>query len=207
MAHPRLIHAALLAFVISYQAAAKTKVDVPSFQDKTAATACNAVAAWKSGIEEAFKHQLIQALNTAGGFNVIESEYLRAERRESLSGVNTIHKKSTFKASQYSIQGTIKNFDVCESKRQNAEVVLQIKVIDNSSGEVAEAFTAKGEASGTADTDYKGAAFNTGLFKDSPIGQATQAAVAEAAAKLKRAFPEREVASSLKVQTIRKRGR
>ncbi|MBX3022924.1 MAG: hypothetical protein KF799_14715 [Bdellovibrionales bacterium] len=189
-------------------AQAKTKVDV-QFQDKTKATTCDASAAWKKDIAEAFKQQLIHAMNETGVFTIVEPELFRAETRDSFSGVNTVHKKRTFKAAQYSIEGAITAFDVCDvKKKQEAEVALEIRVLEVASGDVAHKFTAKGKASEIAarvDAGYKGAVFNSGLFRDAPIGQATQAAIRDAATRLKKAFPEREVASNgYMVKTIRK---
>lgn len=197
----------LLTLAFAATAQAKTKVDV-SILNQVKAGPCNVSTAWKKDLDEAIKAQLVIALNEARAFTVVEKEFFRSEQRDTLSGVTSIHKTRTFKAAQYSIEGALKTFDVCEGKKQEAEVVLEIKVTDVASGEVAHKFTVKGTASeltAKVDASFKGAPFNSGIFKDAPLGQATRKAITSAAEKLKNAFPEREVASNgYEVKTIRK---
>lgn len=196
-------HVFFCILFVSHAAIAKTKVDVTPFVNKTAPNSCNMVEPWKKDIEQNFKHQLINALNETGNFTVVEAELMRGEERSKLfdSGVSTVHKNTTFKAAQYSIVGELKSFDICD---KGAEVVLEINVIKNADGSVKHKFVSTGHASNkNPGNDFKGAPFNTGLFKDSPIGKATIAAISDATAKLKQAFPDREIASEdYKIQTI-----
>ncbi len=196
-------HILLIILLASTSVTAKTKIDVSPINNKTAAGPCNMVEPWKKDIEQNFMHQLINALNETGNFNIVESELMRGEERSKLydSGVSTVHKNITFKAAQYSIVGILKSFDLCE---KGAEVVLEIKVIENADGSVKHKFVSSGHSGNrNAGNDFKGAPFNTGLFKDSPIGQATVSAISDATNKLKRAFPEREIASEdYKIKTI-----
>lgn len=189
--------------LIGCTASAKTKVDISPFVNQVAPGPCNFVEAWKKSIEQNFQLQLSNALNQSGHFTIVEAERMRGEERAKLfdSGVSTMHKNGTFKASQFSIVGALKSFNVCNRK---AEVVLEIQVIENSDGSVKHRFTVAGAAKGDADDQVKGAAFSSGLFKDSPIGRATVSAIADATGILKRHFPEREIASQedYKIRTI-----
>jgi curli biogenesis system outer membrane secretion channel CsgG len=184
-------------------AAAKTKVDVAPFINKTAAGPCNFVESWQKDIEENFKFQLSNALTESGQFSIVEAELMRSEERAKLfdSGVSTKHKKSTFKASKFSIYGALKSFDVCDKK---AQVVLEIRVIENFDGSLKHKFTVAGQAkSSKIAPEVKGSSFQSGLFKDSPIGKATVEAIADATSILKKAFPDREIASGdYKIRTI-----
>lgn len=197
----------LILVLITGVAHAKTKVDV-SISNQAKAGPCNMTEPWKKGLEEAIKAQLVTALNEAQTFTIVEPELFRAEQRDAMSGVTSIHKKRTFKAAQYSIEGALKTFDVCEGKNQEAEVVLEIKVINVAENEVEHKFTVKGVASEIAsktDASFKGAPFNSGIFKDAPLGQATRKAITAAAEKLKSTFPERDIATNgYAVKTIRK---
>jgi hypothetical protein len=192
----------LLVFV-SAQAGARTKIDVSPFTNRTAAGPCNIVQPWQKDIEDNFKFQLANALTESGQFNIVEAEQLRSEERAKLfdSGVSTVHKKATFKASEYSIVGALKKFDACG---KNSEVVLEVRVIDNKFGGIKHRFITKAKANGdAAGRDVKGSSFSSGVFKDSAIGRATVEAIAKAATKLKKAFPNREIASGeYKIQTI-----
>lgn len=185
---------------------AKTKIDVASFANSTSAGACNAVAPWQKDIEEAFRQQLIHALND-NGFTVVEPELYRGEKRAAAydSGVSNMHTKNTFKAAKYSINASLKTFDICE---KDSTVAVEIKVTDVKSGQLAQTFVSHGRATNrgpAAQADYKGATFNTGLFKDSPIGKATTAAIGDAADRLKKAYPDREIASEdYRIRTIRR---
>lgn len=196
-------HGLILLMFLSASAMAKTKIDVSPFANKTQAGPCNAVEPWKKDIEANFMHQLINSLKDTGNFNVVDTELYRGEERAKLydSGVSTMHKKSTFKAAQYSVIGTLKSFDSCD---RGAEVVLDIQVINNSDGSVEQKFTAVGKASGKhGGEDFKGAPFTTGLFRESNIGKATVSAISDVTTRLKRAFPDREVASEdYKIRTI-----
>lgn len=183
---------------------AKTKVDVASFANKASAGPCNAVEPWRAGIEEAFRHQLINSLNSEG-FNVVEPELLRGERRDMAlgTGVSNVHTKSTFKASQYSIDAVLKTFDICA---KDSTVAVEVRVTDVKAGAVAQTFVSVGKAGNSgpgARTDYRGSSFNTGVFKDSPIGQATGKVIRDITARLKKAYPNRDVASEdYKIRTI-----
>ena len=196
-------HILFIIILASTPATAKTKIDVSPFDNKTAAGPCNIVEPWKKDIEQNFKHQLINALTETGNFNIVEPELMRGEERSKLydSGVSTMHKSVTFKAAQYSVIGILKSFDLCDN---DANVVLEINVIENADGSVKHKFVSTGHSGNrNAGNDFKGAPFNTGLFKDSPIGKATISAISDATNKLKRAFPEREIASEdYKIKTI-----
>lgn len=184
---------------------AKTKVDVSQFENRTAPSPCNAVEPWKKGIDEAFQAQLVQGLDKAGGFQIVESEIRHGEDRAKLfdSGVSTVRTKTTFKASQYSVVGRLKKFDLCD---RSAHVEFDIVVIENASGKVWRSFVSEGKAKSSGNEgDFKGASFNTGLFKDSALGRATSSAIGQAVSEMKRAFPDREVASQdLRVRTFRR---
>jgi len=196
-------HGLILLLFASQITLAKTKVDVSPFANKTSAGPCNLVEPWKKDIEQNLMYQLMNSLKETGNFNVVEAELMRGEERAKLydSGVSTMHKKTTFKAAQYSIVGTLKSFDSCD---QGAEVVLDIQVIKNSDGSVESKFTSVGKASGkSSGDDFKGAPFTTGLFRESNIGKATVSAISDVTSRLKRAFPDREVASEdYKIRTI-----
>lgn len=192
------------AVLLAQPAIAKTKVDVASFVNKTSAGPCNAVDSWKKDIEDAFRSQLVHALNSEG-FNVVEPVLMRGEQREAAlgTGVSNVHTKSTFKAAQYSIDATLKTFDICE---KDSVVAVEIRVTDVRSGSVAQTFLSQGKAPNRGPAskgEYKGSSFNSGVFKDSPIGQATFKAIGDIADRLKKAYPNREVASEdYKIRTI-----
>ncbi len=197
----------ILAAVMAQTATAKTKVDVPVFANKTVAHSCSAVEPWKKDIDVAFQYQLINSLKETGQFEILQPELLRREKRAALfdSGVSTIHKKSSFRVTHYSILGALKTFNLCDGQ---AVVEVEIKVVDAKTGQVTQTFVSRGVAPNKSpDRSYMGATFNTGVFRDSPIGRATVAAIGDATDRLKKAFPNNEVASSdLRVKTIR-RGR
>lgn len=188
---------------------AKTKVDVASFANKTSASPCNAVEPWKKDIEAAFRQQLINALNSEG-FNVVEPVLMRGEQRDLAlgTGVSNVHTKSTFKAAQYSIDASLKTFDICE---KDSVVAVEVRVTDVRSGMVAQSFLSQGKAANRGPGvkgDFRGSSFNAGVFKDSPIGQATHKAIGDIAERLKKAYPSREVASEdYKIRTIPRRAR
>lgn len=201
-----------LLAIFSSLSYSKTKIDVADFADNTKQNACRAVEPWQRDIGFAMRQQLVTALESSGRFTIVEAELLRGEKQIPLldTGVSTVHKKRTFKASQYSVIGALKSFDVCDVKRNNAaEVEIEIQVIDVASGDAIHTITGKGHAqmpSSQVDQGYRGASFNTGLFKGSPLGIATRNAVAQLTDSLKKAFPERDVASNAgyRVQTLRK---
>lgn len=192
-----------IAAVIASSASAKTKIDVASFTNKSAGP-CNAVKPWANGFETAFRQQLINSL-TEHGFNVVEPELMRGERRDSSigTGVANVHTKSTFKASQYSISATLKTFDICE---KDSVVAIEIQVFDVKNGTVAQTFSSEFKVANKgpgAKSDYKGSSFSTGVFKDSPIGQATTKVIVDVTERLKKAYPDREIASEdYRVRTI-----
>lgn len=194
----------LILTLLAPNLSAKTKVDVASFVNKASAGPCNAVEPWKADLEEAFRHQLINALNSEG-FQVVEPELLRGEKRDmSLgTGVSNVHTKATFKASRYSINAVLKTFDICP---KDSTVAVEIRVTDVKAGSVAQTFVSTGTAThstASARGDYKGASFNTGVFKDSPIGQATGKVIREITSRLKKSYPDREIASEdYKIRTI-----
>lgn len=194
----------ILTLFLALPCMAKTKVDVSPFTNKTSAGPCSAVEPWKKDIEQNLMYQLMNALKEAGGFNVVDPQLMRGEERAKLfdSGVQTVHTKATFKAAQYSVVGVLKTFDSCE--KNGAEVALDIQVIENADGSVKQKFTSVGKAPyKDVGPDFKGAPFTTGLFRESPIGKATVGAINDATNRLKRAFPDREVASDdYKIRTI-----
>lgn len=201
-------HSILFLIFVTFTAQAKTKVDM-EIRESVAPGSCSVAEAWKGTLGDAIRQQLAFALNESGLFNVVESEYYRAQPSRGAddgSGVSTVHKKRTFRAAQYSIEGSLKTFNACDTaSKQSAEVVMEFRVIDVATGEVEHKFTSRATMSGPLSADYKGAAYNSGLFRDSALGMATRAAVGEAADRLKRAFPEQEVASNgYAVKTIRK---
>lgn len=201
-----------LLMIFSSLCFGKTKIDVPDFNDETIQNPCRAVEPWQRDIGFALRQQLVTALESSGQFTIVEAELLRSEKQVALMdpSVSTIHKKRTFKAAQYSVVGVLKSFNACDAKTSStAQVELEIRVIDVASDEIVQAFTTKGLSQmpvGRVDKGFRGASFNTGLFKDSPLGVATKKAVADAADLLKKIFPDREVASNAgyRVQTIRK---
>jgi curli biogenesis system outer membrane secretion channel CsgG len=201
-----------LLMIFSSVCFGKTKIDVPDFSDETDQNPCRAVEPWQRDIGFALRQQLVTALESSGQFTIVEAELLRGEKQVAVMdpSVSTIHKKRTFKAAQYSVVGVLKSFNACDVKTSStAQVELEIRVVDVASDEVVQAFTTKGLSQmpvGRVDKGFRGASFNTGLFKDSPLGVATKKAVADAADLLKKIFPDREVASNTgyRVQTIRK---
>ncbi len=201
MRHLTLIALAAAA-VLSQPVLAKTKIDVASFRNKTSAGPCNAVEPWKKDIEEAFRIQLTNALNN-NGFNVVEPELIRGHARDSFSAVENVHNKRTFKAAAYSIEAALKTFDICD---KDASVEVEIKVTDVRSGNIAQTFSSQGKApnKGSAvKADYKGSSFSTGVFKDSPIGLATQKVISDITDRLKKSYPNREIASEdYQIKTI-----
>lgn len=208
MRQPFIVLLALFASL----AQAKTKVDIPDFADQTKVNSCRLVAPWSRDIGFAFKQKLITALNESNHFTIVEAERLRSEEPVSIidSGVSLIHKKRTVKVAQYSLVGQLKTFDLCPSKKgHSAKVEVEVQIIDANSGAVVRRLvgTARVEKLGREDQGYLGASFNTGLFRDSSIGKATSQAIADVTNKIKKALPNRELASNgdYKVQTFRKR--
>jgi hypothetical protein len=204
----------ILGALFSFAGLAKTKVDVSDFADQTKQNPCRAVEHWKKDIGFALKQQLKMALESSGHFAVVEPELYRARSRPSVDEdeVSTVPKKSTFRPSHYSIVGSISSFNTCETKNStSAEVELKIRVIDVSNGSTIHEFVTKGRErmpSEAVDLSYRGAPFNTGLFRGSPLGLATAKAVRDASDLLKKAFPDRQVAShsGYKLQMLRKTG-
>lgn len=198
----QLIAVSLFAALASQPATGKTKVDVASFSNKTTSNPCNAVEPWKKDLESAFRQQLINALNESG-FNVVEPELIRGHARDSYSAVDNVHTKRTFKAANYSIEAALKTFDICD---KDAAVEIEVKVTDVKSGTIDQKFlsAAKSPNKGSgAKSDYKGSGFSTGVFKDSPIGLATQKVISDITGRLKKAYPDREIASEdYKIKTI-----
>jgi hypothetical protein len=200
------LYSTLILAMFSISALGKTKVEIPQFENKSAPGKCNVSPAWKD-LPAAFQQQLITRLNEGGLFEIVEAR-LRGEARASGYGVSTIHKTRMFTSAQYSVVGRLKAFEACN---HSAQVVLEISVMDAATGAVANTFESRGivhSPTSEMDPSVKGAPFNTGLFKDSPLGKAAMGAVADAADKLKKAYPEREVASNgYKVRTIRRHRR
>src|SRR5690348_14343470 len=99
----------LVCLLVSFEAPGKTKVDISPFVNQTNPGPCNFVEPWKKNIEQNFQLQLSNALNQSGHFTIVEAERMRGEERAKLfdSGVSTMLKNGSFKASQFSIVGAL----------------------------------------------------------------------------------------------------
>lgn len=166
--------------------------------------------------------QLVSELVKAGRFKIQERQHLKKMYRQEHQLINASRKhapqKNQFKAAHFSIAGAVTSFELCAGGiggkvdvgklfgfkktglkvgggKSEAKVAIDIRVIDVETAEVFTSFTVEGKSTKMAlalGGKYKGAAFDSGAFKNSPIGEATRDAIRNAVERLRSEIPNKK---------------
>jgi curli biogenesis system outer membrane secretion channel CsgG len=198
-----LIFIALL--MVEVASAAKTRLSVTEFEDKSGSGRCH--AHWYYNIGSGMQDQLISELSKIGRYSIQERATLKkmyeGEHQLINSKKKSLPKKNQFEAAQYTIVAAITGFELCGSgtgagvglsgeslglpgfiriggKSEKAKVVVDLRIISVESGEVLKSFAVEGTASAVGfkvGADVKGVEFGGEGFDNTPIGEATRKAI------------------------------
>jgi hypothetical protein len=168
--------------------------------------------------------QLITVLSETGKYDVMEREHLRKMYDQEHELINadkeTELTKNKFKTAQYSIAGAVTAFEYCEKggggglnvgklvgigsmrvggKYAQAKVVMDLRVINTTTGQVMKSVRAEGDVSRAklgVDGFVKGVDFDSEGFSSTPLGEATREALEDAVIKLAKVIPSSSGASA-----------
>ena len=201
---------------------AKTRVAVSSFKNKSGSSRCSIRWFSYNNLGSGMADQLITALSDTNKFDIQERENLQKMYNQEHQLINadksSLPEANKFRSAHYSIVGSITSFEMCESggkaklnvgkliglksdrlkvgaKKSNAKVVLDLRVIDVTKGNVLKSVRAEGSVSSTdfdVDGSVKGAGFDTGAFQRSPVGEATRKAIQNAVDQIVSVVPDRK---------------
>ncbi len=204
------------SFETSY---AKTRIAVSKFTNKSSNGRCY-LGYWRN-VGEGMADQLITELKRIPRFAVLERDNINQMYAEEHKLVNadkrTLPKKNGFKAAEYSIVGAVTSFEMCDSKvggkvnvgslfgikgtdlsvggkRQEAKVVLDLRVVDTETGEVVLSINEEGTSTATNfdfDARVKEASFGSDIYNSTPVGEATRVALANIVKKLSALVPDK----------------
>jgi curli biogenesis system outer membrane secretion channel CsgG len=198
----------------------QTRISVGEFKDKTGDSRCR--VRWFSRVDlgDGFRDQIITTLKEQSGYKVYERENIKKiysdEHELPNMDQSTALKKNKFKTTHYTITGAVTSFEMCADNvggsvdvgglfgikntglkvggsHSNAKVVLDLRVVDNETGEIVDSIKAEGTSASTGlnlKGDYKGSDFNSSGFKNTPIGEATRVAIEDAIKKVALVIPK-----------------
>lgn len=223
--------ALFLVLFTALPAAAKSRVAVSKFSDKTDNSSRCKVSWFGSNLGSGMSDQLITALQETGRFDIQERENLQRMYGEEHQLINAKRSaapaKNQFRAAHYSIVGAVTSFELCENgggadldvggllgftksnlkvggKSQSSKVVIDIRAVDVATGQVVAGFSSEGSVS-SAKLDVRGdirrAGFGTDAFFNSPLGEATRDAIDKAARRLASELPEKREVAAAQVTT------
>lgn len=194
--------AAVTALLLGNSAHAqpKPRVAVSAFENKVKTPIPD--ASWKIG--EGLAEILTTELVRSGQFIVVERQSVADVVGEQALGQSGLIRRETaaptgqMLGAQYTIRGAITEFDeaasgggagiqtrnlALEGRKQNAHVAIDLRLIDNASGQIVASHNiskAAPAAGGALSVQGRNVMFGGDVFYQTPIGQATRAAIQEA---------------------------
>jgi curli biogenesis system outer membrane secretion channel CsgG len=215
----------LVAVQIPEAALAKTRLSIVEFDDKSSRGGGDSDGCYRewwygdTRIGSAFKEILIEQLMKEGKYEVLEREHIQKVYDNEHTLVNSQNamkpKKGNFKVAQYTLAGTVEEFQYCAGgggahfdigslvgvpelgvgmKSTSAHVKVHIRLIDVETGEILSTKNGVGDTSSHKvgiDLEVQpGAAFSVGGFKNSSLGEAVTKAITKAAGDLIKEIPE-----------------
>ncbi len=191
----------------------RIRIAVSSFSENSGSSTCGPWLWNRDWMGDDFRDQLTTELAKLGKFEILERKNIEKVYEQEHRLINADPKlaltKNKFRTAQYSIMGNVTAFELCADgaggavdvgsligigslevgvKKQNAKAVINIRIVDATTGEVIHSFVAEGKAasaSGSISAEFlRNLRFSSSAFQKTPLGLAAQEALKKAAEEI-----------------------